>query len=1328
MLVGETGAASHENPRQAHSPRDGSPLSILILISYALRSFEVSNLIAIAVIVVPEVIVHSKHFGSCPNHNHQNTNNLTMSAPPSSLSSSTPLLDLVPKEETHALQFVQKHPMYDGRGVILGVLDTGVDPSLTSLTVNGKLIDCEDCSGSGDVRLTDATATNKNAEDSKTSEWQVTGLSGRTLKLPVEWKLRPFSMTTEGTIVESTASTTASTSDKTQGADIPSTSADATTTTTTTMPVRLGIKRAYELLPRQVVNRCKAHRKQQIEQSVHQYIADVRLELARLQMQQPSDDKEANSGNIKKKQQEDLEARLQILTSFWDDFDDPGPVYDICVYWDGLKWLAVIDVTETGELSSLTPMSDFRDQQQVAVLGVVDQMKFGIHFYQQGRIVNLFCDVTPHGSHVANIAIAAATPPSNTANTSFRTTSDDDTSISSGYGTGVAPGARLVSLKIGDTRLNGMETGTSIMRALIAAINQKCHVLNISYGEGMRQVNVGRIIHMMEEVVWRHNIIIVASAGNNGPALTTVGAPGGSTNAVLGIAAGVSPHMMKANYFMMIGESSNIKHYEGAFIPSSPPEEVDHTTYTWSAVGPMADGDMGVAVTAPGGATTRVPSWTLQKSMLMNGTSMSSPHAAGCVALLVSACLANGIPYTAARIRRALMNTAQPNPNLTVLQQGAGMIQVDKAWEYLQEHQDAVGEDVHFDVRVDRHGALNVSRKPRGIYLRQADETKSVQKFSIVIDPKFLRVNAEDLTDAEQQRRIDFEMNFVLESTEPFWVHAPKHFHLVHETRSFAISVNPVNLTPGFHTACVRAIDASNPSRGPIFSVPVTVIKTTPPEKDRQYFFPLGRLEFEPAEVKRYFFVPPVGATWMDVTVRDCRDKGESTSRLIVLHTVQLLPNAAYRDNEAQTYLTLVPGQTSVSSISVEGAVTIEAALARYWSALGETEIEVTVEFHGIRPVPNQIRLQAGEMGVGVVVHSDFRDEWIKPSAKLSTWSTPIRPKAEGAISPVVDKIDRIDTRDVIPVPMKQIYQLLLSYEFTQEEKGCFVPRVPALQGVLYESAFESQMMLAFDSDKKYLGVADAWPGKITAPKGKVTIRLQVRHDDPAMLEKLKDITIWIERQMEKEIDLSVFSSRYDLQTGKPALASKYHLPKGSHAGLFFAEPPSNKLPGSCRAGDLLQGKAFFGSGDSSLPGEGKRPRGFPFLYVVGPKMEQPASDNEYPDPQGERTLDERLEEAVRDIKLEQLSKLTQKDKDDGKFEDLYSQLEVEYPDHIPLLVARLKHLDVDGKKSPKQLEKVIEAAEAIIGKISGDELALHFGKLHDKENQREAKVSGSLL
>ena len=73
-----------------------------------------------------------------------------------------------------------------------------------------------------------------------------------------------------------------------------------------------------------------------------------------------------------------------------------------------------------------------------------------------------------------------------------------------------------------------------------------------------------------------------------------------------------------------------------------------------------------------------------------------------------------------------------------------------------------------------------------------------------------------------------------------------------------------------------------------------------------------------------------------------------------MLHTLQLLPHAAYRDAEVQEYFNLLPSMTTVTWIRVHSGFTCEVDLARYWSAVGTTGVEVQIEFRGFRAFPEE--------------------------------------------------------------------------------------------------------------------------------------------------------------------------------------------------------------------------------------------------------------------------------------------------------------------------------------------------------------------------------------
>jgi tripeptidyl-peptidase-2 len=137
-----------------------------------------------------------------------------------------------------------------------------------------------------------------------------------------------------------------------------------------------------------------------------------------------------------------------------------------------------------------------------------------------------------------------------------------------------------------------METGSSLTRALIEAQRQKCDVINMSYADVCACPNQGRFVELCEELVWKHNIIYVGAAGNSGPALSSVATPGGTTTAMIGVAAHVSPEMAKILYGLPLADSADgevVYESGGGNVESFP-----GTTYTWSSVGPAADGHQGI--------------------------------------------------------------------------------------------------------------------------------------------------------------------------------------------------------------------------------------------------------------------------------------------------------------------------------------------------------------------------------------------------------------------------------------------------------------------------------------------------------------------------------------------------------------------------------------------------------------------------------------------------------------------------------------------------------------------------------------------------------------
>ena len=94
---------------------------------------------------------------------------------------------IMPKTDTQAADFLKRFQSYDGRGAVVGILDTGVDPGAEGLQITSdgkkKVIDLVDATGSGDVSMMKKIIL-KDEQDS------VVGLTGRTLTLNRKYLLQ----------------------------------------------------------------------------------------------------------------------------------------------------------------------------------------------------------------------------------------------------------------------------------------------------------------------------------------------------------------------------------------------------------------------------------------------------------------------------------------------------------------------------------------------------------------------------------------------------------------------------------------------------------------------------------------------------------------------------------------------------------------------------------------------------------------------------------------------------------------------------------------------------------------------------------------------------------------------------------------------------------------------------------------------------------------------------------------------------------------------------------------------------------------------------------
>ncbi|XP_075977565.1 tripeptidyl-peptidase II [Anticarsia gemmatalis] len=1038
---------------------------------------------------------------------------------------------------------------------------------------------------------------------------------------------------------------------------------------------RVGVLHPFSLYPTKLKERVQEHRKEHgWDVGYKPAFAEANKTLQEFENEVVS--KNPNLSPADKFQKEELEARVEVLQAAEKKYHDLGPTYDCVLFHDGTVWRACIDTSESGELSSSPLLGEFGATQEHAHLTPLDEMTVSVNVHNDGNTLEVVGMCSTHGTHVA--AIAAGYFPNEPERN------------------GVAPGAKIVSLTIGDSRLGSMETGTALVRACIKIMElskkMKIDVINMSYGEHAHWSNAGRIGDIICEVVNRYNVSWVVSAGNHGPALCTVGAPPDIAQPILiGVGAYVSPEMMSAAYSM------RARLCGGAF--------------SWSSRGPAADGAAGLSVCAPGGAVAAVARFTLRNCQLMNGTSMAAPHVAGAVAALISGLKAKSLPYSPYSVKRALENSATYLSHVEPWAQGCGLLNIEKAFELLTTYHDVPERDVTFSIQCGSGGAKGVLLRPR-----HGDPPKDI---GITIEPHFLQDHHDMENKSVIPRQIAFGLRLALAGAAD-WVSAPQHLDMMNAARPLTVRIRTDGLPPGPHFTSINAYDVSCVEKGPVFRVPVTVLQP-------QALAPAApaisaaQVTFKPATIVRHFVIVPPEATWG--VLRISTADAEKTGRFLV-HTMQLLPRQSCRCHETQKMLNVCAEAPTVLPFHVVGGVTLEVVIAKYWANIGELSVDYSVEFHGLKPdFGSRMVLGAGE-GVRAVLLSALRLQDVQPSAQLK-YTEPVFRPAESKLTPLT-------SRDVIP-PSRQIYQLINTYNFHIAKATEVSPIISLLCDMLYESEFESQMWMLYNSCKQLMAVGDAYPSKysVKLEKGDYTLRLNIRHENKSLLEKLQELPAVIQQRLQQPITLDVYCSQPQALTGGKKFTST-SLASGTLLPLYFTSVPSEKISrSSLTVGQTLSGTVTFAKDEL-----GRKVDSYALHHVCveAPRRAAPRDKEK-------RAPHDDYMDALKDFTTNWLAKI-----EGDKLEQVYEELQEKFPGYLGAHIAYLHALDspTDAKKLPHAneepdvtmawCEQLITISEKVIKAIDQDKLLAYLGMKNDtrsdanKIKQEQEKQRGYLI
>ena len=563
-------------------------------------------------------------------------------------------------------------------------------------------------------------------------------------------------------------------------------------------------------------------------------------------------------------------------------------------------WVAYFDTNDNGDLSDEQPVRNYEDKFdsfRIPNEKGLSQLTFAINIFPEQKKISLHYDDGAHGTHVAGIVSGYH--------------------IGGTYLNGVAPGAKIISLKIGNNNFAGGATVTGSMKNAflyadkISSEKKEACIINMSFGIGS-EIEGRSDMEMFLDSLLKNNpyLYVCVSNGNDGPGISTAGLPA-SSDYVISSGAVLAKEVGRDLYGTTLDK--------------------DIILYFSSRGGEVSKPD----ICSPGACTSTIPNWAGNDRFW--GTSMASPYTAGVVSLLLSAMEKE---YPDAKIPsqllfKAIRNSAVNMEGYKHVDQGGGYINVFNAYNLLKKYIDQ-GEIKNFESYSVSSFAPNMpDGRGRNLYIRNGNFLTGDETFNY-------NIKRNDFQKADKFYRI-----YNIKSSGDWLIPIQKKTYLRNNQNAVvSVKIDKSKLNaPGLYAGKISAV-RDDKTRMDEFEMLATVVIPYSFNESNDYALNLANESVEQGMIKRYFLELPAGQTCMRVNLSAIK-KEYSRCRYRLFDQngaeVEISPLLNSQNEGAEienTYYDLTPG---IYELDVEG----------YFQSDKISSYGLAVEFYGIKRLDN---------------------------------------------------------------------------------------------------------------------------------------------------------------------------------------------------------------------------------------------------------------------------------------------------------------------------------------------------------------------------------------